>query len=176
MSQKVWAERVNGAEVKTPAPAAVADTGPVAVQPVEEATDPLKALSEALKTPKSTIPAPSLPDLPIPVPDLEVKALDEILLDQGPDPFSMEARQEERLQLMRDTLDTLRQLLEATKQNGQLLTSLNTGVRANSMVLWDVVGNQRTRRWRSEERTERVRRCFVPAKSNTSWSTSQVGR
>ena len=88
----------------------------------------------------------------------------------------MEARQEERLQLMRDTLDTLRQLLEAIKQNGQFLTSLNTGVRANSMVLWDGVGNQRTRRWRSEERTERVRRCFVPASCNTSWSTSQVGR
>ena len=90
-----------GAEAKTPAPAAVADTGHVAVQPVEEATDPLKALPEGHKTPESTIPAPSLPDLPIPVPDLEVKALDESLQDQGPDPFSMEARQEKRLQTER---------------------------------------------------------------------------
>ena len=38
-SRKVWAERAKGAAVKTPAPAAVANTRVVAVQPVEEATD-----------------------------------------------------------------------------------------------------------------------------------------
>ena len=76
-----------GAEAKTPAPAAVADTGHVAVQPVEEATDPRKALPEALKTPESTIPAPSLPDLPIPVPDLEVKALRRDPAGPRPGPF-----------------------------------------------------------------------------------------
>ena len=169
-----------GAAAKTPAPAAVADTRVVAVQPVEEATDPLKVLPDVLKTPESTAPAPSLPDLPLPVPDLEVNVLDEILQGQGPDPFSMEAREEERLRLMRDTLDTLRQPLEATKQNGQLLTSLNTGVRANSMVLRDIADNQRTqlwedRRWRSEERAERVRQRFVPARTRSSTSTSRNG-
>ena len=179
-SQRVWAERAKGAAAKTPAPeaAAVADTMVVAVQPVEEATDPLKVLPDALKSPESTVPAPSLPDLPLPVPDLEVNVLDEILQDQGPDPFSMEAKEEERLQLMRDTLNTLKLLLEATKQNGQLLTSLNTGVRANSMVLRDIADNQRTqlredRRWRSEERAERVRQRFVPARTRSSTSTSR---
>ena len=88
--------------------------------------------------------------------------------------------EEERLQLMRDTLDTLRQLLEATKQNGQQLTSLNTGVRANSMVLRDIADNQRTQlredqRWRSEERAERVRQRFVPARTRSSTSTSRSG-
>jgi hypothetical protein len=54
-------------------------------------------------------------------------------------------------------LKTLKELVEVTKQNGQLLTMLNTGVSKNTMVLDQIVDmkrrRQRENRWRRETST-----------------------
>jgi hypothetical protein len=58
---------------------------------------------------------------------------------------------------MKETLKTLKELVEATKQNGQLFTMLNTGVRKNTMFLDDIADmkrrRQRENRWRRETPT-----------------------
>lgn len=44
----------------------------------------------------------------------------------GIGPFCSESREEEKMELMKDTLNVLKELLHSTQQNGQLLTMLNT--------------------------------------------------
>ena len=50
----------------------------------------------------------------------------------------MESREEEKMELMKDTLNVLKELLHSTQQNGHLLTILNTGLRKNTMVLQEL--------------------------------------
>lgn len=62
---------------------------------------------------------------------------------------------------MRDTLSVLRELLEATKQNGQLLIMVNTGIRKNTIVLEEEAQNTR------EQRREGRRRETTSFRSST---------
>ena len=62
---------------------------------MEGATDPMKTHEDTSRGPldeRANSPAPSIPDLPPPVPEIEMNVLDDILQDQGLDPFSAEAR------------------------------------------------------------------------------------
>ena len=99
------------------------------------------------------MPSQVLPDLPLPEPDFNV--LEEILRQEGSDPFAVESREEEKMELMKDTLNVLKELLHSTQQNGHLLTILNTGLRKNTMVLRELSALQRrqsedTGRWRRD--------------------------
>ena len=95
--------------------------------------DPLYLIPEPLKGKEPTVPSPVLPDLPLPEPDFNV--FEEILQQEGSDPFAVESREEEKMELMKDTLNVLKELLHSAQQNGQLLTMLNTGLRKNTVIL-----------------------------------------
>lgn len=126
------------------------------VQAESVVPDLLTIIPEPLREDEPLVPAPILPEIPLPInvdDAKEFNILDEILQQEGIDQFAVESREEEKMELMRDTLSVLRELLEATKQNGQLLTMVNTGLRKNTMVLEEI--GQNTREQRREERRRR---------------------
>ena len=53
------------------------------------------------------MPAPVLPELRLPEPDFNV--LEEILQQEVSDPFAVESREEEKMELMKDTLNVLKE-------------------------------------------------------------------
>ena len=89
-------------------------------------SDPLYLIPDTSQGKEPTVSAPVLPDLSLPEPYFNV--LEEILQQEGSDPFSVEIREEEKMELMKDTLNVLKELLHSMQQNGQLLTKLNTGL------------------------------------------------
>jgi hypothetical protein len=120
--------------------------------------DPLKKVPEALiGKDADQAPLPTLPDISFPQEPEVVDILDDILGDGHFDQFATESREEERLDVMKETLKTLKEMVEVMKQNGHLLTMLNTGVRKNTMVLDDIADMERRRqrenRWRRETPT-----------------------
>ena len=119
--------------------------------------DPLYLIPESLKVKEPTVPSPVLPDLPLPEPDSNV--LEEILQQERLDPFAVESREDEKMELMKDTFNVLKELLHSTRQIGQLLTMLNTGLRKNTMVLQELNDLQR----RQREDTGRWRRDITPS-------------
>ena len=80
---------------------------------MEEATEPLKTRPEALSTAEPTNPRPVSLIFP-PVTEIEINVLDDILHDQGPDPFSTDSREEECYQTERPTARVAK--LQSTSQ------------------------------------------------------------
>ncbi|KAK3103074.1 hypothetical protein FSP39_016264 [Pinctada imbricata] len=125
------------------------------------ASDPLKEVPEPLKEKEPTVEMPTLPEIDLPEQEpMEYDLLEEILggSDKEAKRFQDDSREEEKLDVAKRTLETMQAILEATRQNGQLLTCLNTGIRKNTMVLEDLVrqgrNNERDslRRWADERR------------------------
>ena len=71
--------------------------------------DPLYIIPEPLKVKEPTVPSPVLPDLPLPEPDFNV--FEEILQQEGLGPFAVEGSEDEKMELMKDTLNVLKELL-----------------------------------------------------------------
>ena len=70
--------------------------------------DSLYLIPEPLKGKEPTVQAPVLPDFPLPEPDFNI--LEETLQKEGSDPFAVESREEEKMELMKDTLNVLKEL------------------------------------------------------------------
>ena len=67
--------------------------------------DPLYLIPEPLKGKEPTVQAPVLPYFSLREPDFNV--LEEILQQEGSNPFAVESREEEKMELMKDTLNVL---------------------------------------------------------------------
>ena len=160
----------------------------------EDQADPLKEVPAALAQPEPTVPSPVLPPIELPLEAEEYDVLQDILdSDEGSkiNRFKEESRKEEKLEVQKKLLDTMEALLQATQQNGQLLTTLNMGVRKNTMVVEEMVETMKEsmveeRRWRGEERrwraetrrwwAEERRRCSEDQRRLTDRRTSVLGR
>lgn len=73
---------------------------------------------------------------------MEMNILDELLGNEN-DPFAVEAT-EKKVTITKETLSTLKELLEVSKQNNRLLTMLKTGLRKNNLILQNM--DEQTRR------------------------------
>lgn len=151
-SQQIWLSRAK----KSNEEGSTTAGENLGVQAEAVVPDPLTIIPEPLREDEPVVSAPILPEIPLPINVDDANSfnvLDEILQQEGIDQFAVESREEEKMELMRDTLSVLRELLEATNQNGQLLTMVNTGLRKNTMVLEEIAEN--TREQRREDRRRR---------------------